>query len=374
MTTQRGKKRSPVYSKGFEIGGYRVVCQSAKGGMSRIYQVKDAGNRTLAMKELRLELTDKRETKLRFKYEYEAIKGIKHPNVVRVYDFLEEMGTCQIIMEFIDGISLRELIRKNGPLPEETATGIALIIAKSLAYIHKKNILHRDLKPDNILISKKGIIKLTDFGIARTENIALTQTGFMVGTPAYMSPEQLEGKRGQELDERSDIYSLGLMTYEMLTKKLPFSIKKNEDIFRVINIKTKTKPRPLPSKFDPELSALLEGMLKTYPEERFENINVVIRNLGYFAADRSTVKNYLKRRIGEMHKKNMKSRKSGTADKTETVLSFRRKAGIYLLCLAVIAAAAGYFLFREDIHEIMEKLALFTESVRRKMEIIINNL
>ena len=203
-------------------GRYQIVRHLARGGMAEVYLARDLLlDRPVALKVLFPEFSSDRNFVERFRREARAAANLNHPNIVAVYDWGEEGGTYFIVMEFVDGPTLRELIRNEGPLLPFRAAEIAAEIAGALDFAHRRGVIHRDVKPGNVLIS--GLVKVTDFGIARAAagdpQESLTQTGAVMGTATYFSPEQAQGL---QIDPRSDVYSLGVVLYEMVTGRPPF--------------------------------------------------------------------------------------------------------------------------------------------------------
>ncbi|MCX7808345.1 MAG: serine/threonine protein kinase, partial [Deltaproteobacteria bacterium] len=212
---------------------YRITRVIGEGGMGRVYEAEQrlgAAVRKVAIKTLRPELSHDPQIAARFNRECETVIQLTHPNTIQFYDFGKlEDGTLFIVMEFISGHSLATELEERGPLDPLRADHILAQVCGSLHEAHKRGIIHRDLKPENILLSERGgqpdFVKVVDFGIAKHDDsqeanrTKLTKQGTILGTPAYMSPEQFVGK---ELDARSDIYSLGIVAYEMLTGRLPF--------------------------------------------------------------------------------------------------------------------------------------------------------
>jgi beta-lactam-binding protein with PASTA domain/predicted Ser/Thr protein kinase len=203
-------------------GRYQIVRHLARGGMAEVYLARDLLlDRPVALKVLFPEFSADRNFVERFRREARAAANLNHPNIVAVYDWGEEGGTYFIVMEFVDGPTLRELIRGEGPLLPFRAAEIAAEIAGALDFAHRRGVIHRDVKPGNVLIS--GLVKVTDFGIARAATgdpqESLTQTGAVMGTATYFSPEQAQGL---QIDPRSDVYSLGVVLYEMVTGRPPF--------------------------------------------------------------------------------------------------------------------------------------------------------
>lgn len=221
---------------GTEIKGYSILGKIAKGGMGEVYKGIHLG---LGKEVILKKLSPNAPVGFyeRFKREASIMMDISHPNIVHMYDYFQDGGSSYIVMEYIDGYSLSELIHRYKQIPVYLAAYIILKIAEGLKYAHSEGIIHRDIKPGNVLLSAKGEIKLTDFGIAfrpeshESENV--TKQGTILGTPAYMSPEQI--KSSKDADSCSDIYSLGVLFYEMLTAKRPFSNEfTNENIKKIM--------------------------------------------------------------------------------------------------------------------------------------------
>ena len=197
---------------------YEVERELAKGGMADVYVAFDRQlkRRRVAVKVLFPEFARDPSFVERFRREAQNAASLSHPNIAAVYDWGQERGTYYIVMEYVEGRSLRDIIRAEGPLPAAASARIAAELADALAFAHRHGVVHRDVKPGNALITASGQVKLTDFGIAANQFDAsqgLTQTGAVMGTATYFSPEQAQG---HAVDGRSDVYSLGVVLYEML--------------------------------------------------------------------------------------------------------------------------------------------------------------
>ncbi len=217
--------------KGFEsttrwmpetIGNYKITGRIGKGGMGDIYKaVQKSLNRTVAIKVLSPQMGRSDEFSRRFEIEAKAISLLQHQNIVSIFEFGEEQGMKYFAMQFVDGEDLSRRLFQKKPAPVSEIIDFSKQICRGLRYAHSKDVIHRDIKPQNVLIDKNDVCRLSDFGIAKIyAETNITMTGVAVGTPEYMSPEQAEG---DILDAQTDIYSLGIVIYEMLTKRPPFT-------------------------------------------------------------------------------------------------------------------------------------------------------
>ena len=200
---------------------YEILAMLGQGGMGAVYKARDIElDRTVALKVIRPEFAGQPEILQRFKQELILARKVTHRNVIRIFDLGEASGIKFITMEFIDGHDLKSVLVHEGKLPPERAVGIILQVCLALEAAHSEGVVHRDLKPQNIMLDKQGRVSVMDFGIARSlEFGGMTQTGALIGTPEYMSPEQV---RGEHVDARSDLFTLGIIIQELLVGKLPF--------------------------------------------------------------------------------------------------------------------------------------------------------
>jgi eukaryotic-like serine/threonine-protein kinase len=203
-------------------GRYRLEAKLGSGGMSTVYLARDTTlDRQVAVKVMHREMSEQPDQLERFRREARAVAKLSHPHVVAVIDAGEDGGHPYIVFEYVEGENLKQRIKRLGPLEPQEALAYAIEIARGLSVAHKRNLVHRDIKPQNVLIDAEGRAKVTDFGIARQlEQQGVTDTGRVLGTTDYVSPEQA---MGQGVDPRSDVYSLGVVLYEMLTGDVPFS-------------------------------------------------------------------------------------------------------------------------------------------------------
>lgn len=262
---------------GMMIGDrYEILEKIGTGGMSDVYKAKcHKLNRFVAVKVLKQEFSENANFVSKFQTEAQATAGLMHPNIVNVYDVGEDDGIYYIVMELVEGITLKSYIEKKARLSVKEAISIAIQVSMGIEAAHNKHIIHRDIKPQNIMISKDGKVKVTDFGIAKavTSN---TITSNVMGSVHYTSPEQA---RGGYSDEKSDIYSLGITMFEMLTGRVPF----NGDTTVAIAIKHIQEPMPSPREYIPEIPISVEQIVfkctQKSPDRRYQSMAELIEDL-----------------------------------------------------------------------------------------------
>src|SRR5579863_4500956 len=250
-------------------GRYELSHLVARGGMAEVYRAHDKLlDRPVALKILFPELSVDRTFVERFRREAQAAANLSHPNIVPVFDWGEDYSTYYIVMEYVDGRPLSSILRSAGPLHPDRAAEIAADVAAALSYAHRHGVIHRDVKPGNVLITEEGTVKVTDFGIARAVNTeeSLTQTGAVMGTATYFSPEQAEGLG---VDARSDIYSLGVVLFEMVTGRPPFLGETPVAIASKHVREHPPMPRQINSAVPEDLEAVILKCMAKSPDNRY---------------------------------------------------------------------------------------------------------
>ncbi len=277
----------PVQTPRVFSNRYELTHLIARGGMAQVYRARDRLlDRPVAIKVLFPELSVDRAFVERFRREAQAAANLSHPNIVPVFDWGEDGGTYFIVMEYVDGQPLSALLRSSGPLPPARVADIGIHVAAALAYAHRHGVVHRDVKPGNVLITDERQVKVTDFGIARAVNTeeSLTQTGAVMGTATYFSPEQAEGIG---VDARSDIYSLGVVLYEMVAGRPPFT---GESPVAVASKHVRDQPPRLSSlapTVPPALEAVIMKAMAKSPDRRYATADDLRTDLLRFSEGRA---------------------------------------------------------------------------------------
>jgi len=310
-------------------GRYQIIEELGKGGMGKVYRVVDKKlDEEVALKLIKPEIASDRKTVERFSKELKFARKIVHKNVGRMYELMENEGRYFITMEYVPGQDLKGLIRQTGQLTVGKSISIAKQVCEGLAEAHKLGVVHRDLKPHNIMIDKEGNARIMDFGIARSLDAeGITDAKVMIGTPKYMSPEQVEG---EAVDQRSDLYSLGIVLYEMVTERTPFE----GDAALSIALKHKTQAPPEPREFNaqiPEdLSRVILKCLEKDKQKRYQRAEEVLSELSRVEKNFPTEERIIL------------EKKLESETKRKRFQSFLIP-GIVLFAAAIIVA--GYFLF-----------------------------
>ena len=305
---------------------YEILERIGSGGMSDVYKAKcHKLNRLVAIKVLKEEFSEDEGFVSRFKMEAQAAAGLSHPNIVNVYDVVDDGDMHYIVMERIEGTTLKNYIAKKGMLDSREAIGIAIQIAQGMAAAHDSSIIHRDIKPQNIIISKDGKAKVADFGIARAAS-RQTENSYAIGSVHYIAPEQASGGVS---DERSDIYSFGITLYEMVTGKVPFD---GESTVAVAMAHMEQEIQP-PSQINSQISAGLEAIImkctQKKPEDRYGSATEVINDLRHVLMKPDaqlswTENNETKRGRGEFRKDGFRDHQEGHG---ENLSSWGEKRG-----------------------------------------------
>ncbi len=267
------------------IGNCEIVEEIGSGGMATVYRaVQQPLGRTVAIKALKPSIAVDSQFARRFEREAHFMASLQHENILHVHDFLKQDGSMYIVMEHVQGIDLFDLLEKKPQLPVDVAAIIALQVARALDYAHFRGIVHRDVKPANIMISRQGEVKLMDFGIARDDTMRdLTETGTGLGTPSYMSPEQI---LGDKLDFRSDLFSLGIVLYQTVTGQKPFIEDDSHTVMQKIRLDRYAAPRKLNTQVPRALEHIMARCMEKMPANRYGSTQALIDDLVEFLAAR----------------------------------------------------------------------------------------
>jgi len=313
------------------IGDYEILGVLGKGGMGTVFKVRREGSDRLeALKVLPGELAREQRFLSRFKREIRVLQELDHPNIARIYDSGKTDDNYHYYtMELVDGLPLDEIMEREGRMSVDDTLNIIRQCCRALDYAHQQKIVHRDIKPGNILVSFDWHVKITDFGIAHAEEATrMTATGSILGTAEYMSPEQAQGKK---IDGRSDIYSLGVVFYQMITGRLPFVAETALEVMRQHRFSIPDSPKD----YNPEISMRLAGvimkMMAKEPTQRFDSFTAVLRALELIEKA-GTV------RADEAEKVDEKRRKAvQTRENIETMISALKWIVLGVVCVVVLA-------------------------------------
>ncbi len=262
-----------------KLGRYVIVEEIGQGAMGVVYKAVDPLiDRTVAIKTINLDLSKEELANFekRFQREVQSAGKLNHPNIVTVYDVGRTEGVAYMAMEFLEGKELREILDSGVVLPIEKIAHISSQVAEGLAFAHEHGIVHRDVKPANVMVMKNGLIKITDFGIAQMSSASRTMAGMVMGSPKYMSPEQVVG---QAVDGRSDIFSLGVVIYEMLTGKTPFGGDNISAIMYQILNDDPIPPKNLNQNIPASINYIVLKALAKHPDKRYQNAKELARDI-----------------------------------------------------------------------------------------------
>jgi serine/threonine-protein kinase len=319
---------------GTVLGGrYELIEIIGEGGMSTVYKARDRVlDRIVAVKILKDEFSRDKNFVEKFKTEALSAARISHPNIVNIYDVGQEKDTYYIVMELVDGKTLKDLIRSQAPLSIEKAVDIAIMVCDGVHHAHEKGIIHRDIKPHNILITEHGMVKVADFGIARAVSSGtITYGNNIVGSVHYFSPEQA---RGEDINRTTDIYSIGCVLYEMLTGKLPFNADSPITIALRHIHDVPPSPRTINNEIPPALEGIIYKAMEKAPANRFSTALEMRNALLHL---NKGIAEYMGKRSGN------KSAIAGLGERDESNVKKRRirPAGIALVVIAIIGLLSG---------------------------------
>lgn len=316
------------------IGKYKVQGIIAKGGMGVVYKALHPSlKRFVVIK--KMTARGKSGNAERFKKEAQILLDLQSPYIVHLFDYFTEAGFRYMVEEFVDGIALDKLIDKQSSLPVPVAMLIMQDACYALKYAHSRDIVHRDIKPGNILISKRGEVKLADFGIASdsAEGDNITQTGVALGTPAYMPPEQFEDSTS--VDNRADIYALGIMLYEMITGTKPFPSSFSVETLNIIKKGRYISPRKIDKRIPKSVCKLIHKMIRPKAKQRYQSIDGVLK------AVKKYLSHYDVHELRVQLAKSVYTPKQYTFPPAEPKDKIRRR--VKKTVLSIIAAAAVFF-------------------------------
>src|SRR4051794_23022661 len=264
---------------------YRVIEEVGQGGMAVVYRAQDETlRREVAIKVLHPHLLAEPESKARLEREAQAVAKLQHDNILQVFDYSgEDAPESYIVTEFIDGQTLKQFFTGRKTPQPEIAALIAIELGSALAHAHAFGIIHRDVKPENVMVRRDGMLKLMDFGVAQILDLErMTVTGQLLGSPAYMAPELFEGK---PLDFRTDVFSVGIMLYQMATGSLPFSGRNPHEVLKKIAEGRSPAPRTVNRMVADRLTRIIAKALAKKPDDRYLSVEALVTDLRAYVGD-----------------------------------------------------------------------------------------
>ena len=357
-------------------GRYEIESVLGHGGMARVFLGTDRVlGRRVAVKVLLPQFARDESFVARFRREAQSAAALNHPNVVSVFDTGSDKGTHFIVMEYLQGKTLSEVIKEDAPLPPDQVAVIGQAVAEALAFAHEAGIVHRDIKPGNIMLTPAGDVKVMDFGIARaTSSESLTQTATVLGTAAYLSPEQAQG---EGVDARSDIYSLGVVLYEMLTGRAPFA---GDSAVTVAYKHVREDPVPLGRvnrSIPPGLEAVVMKCLAKSPSSRYQSADLLAQDLKRFLAGRAVLASppaqmatqVIERPTGPTQVMPWVDTRAREASRRHRTIAIAVLIGILAIAsIGLILAAGGLFSGTQQRFAVPPVIGLTQEDATKKLE------
>jgi eukaryotic-like serine/threonine-protein kinase len=332
-----------------QIGKYKILALIGKGGMGAVYKAQHPTlKKTVIIK--KLTLTGSKDFVERFRREAQLMMEFRNEKIVQVYDHFKEGNSYHIVMEYVDGITLEELIQSKRFLSEEAALLIFSETCKALKYAHDRQVIHRDIKPANILISNAGVVKLVDFGVSASlessEDDGLTKAGMTIGTPSYLAPEQIANARNR--DKRTDIYSLGVMLYEMILGKKPFRGGFTPEVIAQIEKGKYVTPRKINPKIKGSTQRIVKKAMHHKVQKRYQDLEIVLKKTAHFLKPFKTQED-----IYTAIRLYLEGKDTLTRPKKSWIPDLSGKAAIFGFCagaLILVASAGTFWGMQQQIH------------------------
>lgn len=336
------------------VGKYAIIERIGKGAMGVVYRARDESLGEVAVKLMSADLGADSVAHQRFLREARVAAGLTHPNIVDIHGMGEHEGRPYIVMEMLAGRSLQAIIRRGDEISLEERLEWMKQVAAALAYAHGAGVTHRDIKPANVFVTDAGIARVLDFGVAHIHNATMTATGAVLGTPGYMSPEQVSGKK---IDRRSDIYSAGTVFYELLTGQRAFH-GRVDDVFDQI---MQQQPAPIHALNDllpRELSAIVQKAMAKDPEQRYQSMDEMLGHLGRFETTLAELRERVRREAEAALAKRGQRHDGGTPDDSSAPPAPSRLPQGYLELRLAVRGLTGR---RDQIDDLIEEMTWVAE-------------